>query len=68
MSPWYPLVFLEALFRVTETVAGDFLMTYDNAEAVRELAAMHGFDTLPIAMKNTHHAEMTELLIGRNLD
>jgi len=42
-------------------------MTYDNAGDVRELAAKYGFETLPIPMKNTHHAEMTELLIGRNL-
>ena len=58
----------ESLFRVTATVAGDFLMTYDNAPSVQDLAQRHGFDTLPIPMKNTHHAEMTELLIGRNLD
>ncbi len=58
----------EHLFRVTATIAGDFLMTYDNAPGVQELAQRHGFDTLPIPMKNTHHAEMTELLIGRDLD
>jgi DNA adenine methylase len=43
-------------------------MTYDNAEALHTLAAHYGFDTELVAMKNTHHAEMTELLIGRNLD
>jgi DNA adenine methylase len=43
-------------------------MTYDNAEGVRALAMMHGFDTHPIPMKNTHHAELTEILIGRDLD
>ena len=58
----------ERLFQVTATVAGDFLMTYDNAPGVQDLAQRHGFDTLPIPMKNTHHAEMTELLIGRDLD
>ena len=57
----------EELFRIAATLKGDFLMTYDNAEGVRELAAKHGFDTLAIPMKNTHHAEMTELLIGRDL-
>ncbi len=57
----------EHLFRVTATLAGDFLMTYDNAPGVRDLAHRQGFDTLPIPMKNTHHAEMTELLIGRDL-
>lgn len=57
----------ERLFSVCETLCGDFLMTYDNADAVRTLAARHGFETKPVAMKNTHHAEMNELLIGRDL-
>lgn len=58
----------EHLFQVAATVAGDFLMTYDNAPGVQDLARRQGFDTLPIPMKNTHHAEMTELLIGRDLE
>lgn len=58
----------DRLFSVCETLRGDFLMTYDNAEEVRVLAERHGFQTKPVAMKNTHHAEMNELLIGRNLD
>jgi len=48
-------------------VAGNFLMTYDDAEGVRELARTQGFDMELVAMKSTHHAEMTELLIGRDL-
>jgi len=58
----------EELFDLMGSVIGDFLMTYDNAYDVRRLAARHGFDTELVAMKNTHHAEMTELLIGRNLN
>jgi DNA adenine methylase len=58
----------ERLFSICEKMRGDFLMTYDNAEEVRALAGRHGFQTKPVAMKNTHHAEMNELLIGRNLD
>jgi len=58
----------ERLFAVAGTLAGDFLMTYDNDRDVEALASRQGFDTLPIPMKNTHHAEMTELLIGRDLD
>lgn len=42
-------------------------MTYDNAHEVRLMAESHGFDVEPIAMKNTHHAEMSELLIGKDL-
>lgn len=55
------------LFQTAATIAGDFIMTYDNAPGVRDLAQQHGFDIMPIPMKNTHHAEMTELLIGRDL-
>jgi DNA adenine methylase len=58
----------EVLFNLMESVSGDFLMTYDNAYGVSSLANKHGFDTELVAMKNTHHAEMTELLIGRNLN
>lgn len=58
----------EELFATAATLAGDFLMTYDNADGVRELARKHGFSVQAIPMKNTHHAEMTELLIGRNLN
>ncbi len=56
------------LFRIAGAVAGDFLMTYDNADELRALAADYQFDTELVAMKNSHHAEMTELLIGRNLN
>jgi hypothetical protein len=33
-----------------------------------KLAKQYHFDTQLVAMKSTHHAEMKELLIGRNLD
>lgn len=56
------------LFELMGRVKGDFLMTYDNADGVLNMAKKHGFDTELIAMKNTHHAEMTELVIGRNLE
>ncbi|MBN1284250.1 MAG: DNA adenine methylase [Anaerolineae bacterium] len=58
----------EELFAVANTLEGDFLMTYDNNEEVQALAQKHGFDMQPIAMKNTHNAKMTELLVGRDLD
>src|SRR3989338_612425 len=53
----------EQLFDTCENIRGDFIMTYDNALEVRELAKRHGFQIKPIAMKNTHNAEMTELVI-----
>ena len=57
----------EALFTIAGMLRGDFLMTYDDAEGVRAMVTRHGFDVVAVAMKNTHHAEMNELLIGRNL-
>lgn len=57
----------DALFELVEGVAGDFVMSYDHTEEVRRLAERHRFDREAVAMKNTHHAKMTELLIGRDL-
>ncbi len=57
----------EELFNLAEKIKGDFLMTYDNAVGVRTMAERHGFEVVEIAMKNTHHANMNELLIGKNL-
>ncbi len=57
----------QGLFRLASELKGDFLMTYDNVEEVQRLADQHGFDSEAIAMKNTHHAKQTELLIGRDL-
>jgi DNA adenine methylase len=58
----------DELFRTTSALEGDFLMTYDNTPEIDELAKWYGLDTVPVAMKNTHHAYMTELLIGRDLE
>lgn len=58
----------EQLFQALQNVRGDFLMTYDDAVDVHNLAIKHGFQTRLVAMKNTHHAKMSELLIGRSLD
>ena len=57
----------EALFGLMQECEGDFLMSYDNTDEVRKLAKKHGFSCKSVAMKSTHHAKMTELLIGRNL-
>ena len=56
------------LFQLLADAKGEVLLTYDNTREVEELAANYGFETHPVAMKNTHHAKMTELLIGKNLD
>jgi len=55
------------LFAIMAECQGDFLMSYDNTAEIVALAKKHRFETCPIAMKNTHHAKMTELLIGKNL-
>ncbi len=57
----------ELLFKIASRLKGPFLMTYENNEYVRALAARYAFECTPIAMKNTHHAKMTELLIAKRL-
>ncbi|MEZ4865945.1 MAG: hypothetical protein R3C14_31815 [Caldilineaceae bacterium] len=57
----------EALFEQASRLKGDFLMTYDNNIEIRKLAESHGFAVHEVAMKSTHHAEKTELLIGQDL-
>jgi DNA adenine methylase len=57
-----------SLFEEVSKISGDFLMTYDDALDVRRLAEKNNFDTELIAMTGTHHREMRELLIGKNLD
>lgn len=57
----------EHLFAVCKTLKGDFLMTYDNADEVKDLARRHGFQMRLIPMNNTHHATMEELVIGKDL-
>lgn len=55
------------LFDLCGSIKGDFVMTYDNAAEVIALTNRFKFDVRPISMKNTHHAEMTELIIGKDL-
>lgn len=57
----------EHLFMICESLVGDFLMTYDDSEEVKEIAHRHRFQMRLISMKNTHHATMRELVIGRDV-
>ncbi len=57
----------ERLFTVCESIEGDFLMTYDNADKVKAMAREHGFQMRLIPMTNTHHATLEELVIGKEL-
>lgn len=55
------------LFNICETIKGDFLMTYDNANEVKALVKRHGFQMRLIPMINTHHVIMKEIVIGKDL-
>lgn len=56
-----------SLFRLLRRVKGDVLLTYDHTREIAALAREFDFEMEAIAMKNTHHARMTELLIGKDL-
>lgn len=57
----------DKLFALCKKAKADFIMTYDNAVEVQALAEKYGFEYKPIAMKNTHHSKITELVISKNL-
>ena len=56
------------LFALAQRIRGDFVMTYENCASLRHMAQAHGFMCAPVAMKNSHHAKMTELVISPRLD
>ena len=53
------------LFRILAQSNIDFLMTYDCAPEIVALVKAHGFHAVRVAMKNTHHAKLSELVITR---
>ena len=57
----------EALVDAAAALRGDFLMTYDNAPEVVQMAHARGLQTGTIPMKSTHHSLKRELLVGRDL-
>jgi DNA adenine methylase len=54
-----------ALFRRLAQSEADFLMTYDQSPEIMDLTRRHGFHVQRVNMKNTHHAQIWELLITR---
>ena len=56
------------LFSLLQNASGSVLLTYDNSREIVALAEEFHFETLAVAMKNTHHARMTELLIAKDLN
>lgn len=55
------------LFSRLKKVRGHVLLTYDRTEEVTTLAKEFKLETQTVAMKNTHHAQMKELLVGKSL-
>lgn len=58
----------ETLFSTVENIKGDFIMTYDDADEIADLAQNHGLLIQKIKMKNTHHIDMLELVISSKFD
>lgn len=57
----------ELLFNTLKEAKGDVVFTYDNSDELVKMAKSLKFETQLVPMKNTHHAEMTELIIGKDL-
>jgi len=57
----------ENLFTICETLTGNFLMTYDESEEVKEMARRHKFQMRLIPMKTAHHTTIREVVIGRDI-
>ncbi len=53
----------EGLFQLMSDIQAPFMMTYDENSEVVDMARRRGFHLAKVAMKNTHHAVMYELLI-----
>ena len=53
----------ERLFDITNSVSGNFMMTYDDADSVKDMAHRREFSVRKVPMKGTHHRKMFELLI-----
>lgn len=57
----------EELFKLADTINGNFLMTYENSEEIKDLVVKYNFEMKKVAMQNTHLAKMKELIISRDL-
>ncbi len=53
------------LFALLDDSGAEFLMTYDRAPEIVSLVEKHGFCAVGVSMKNTHHAQVQELVITR---
>jgi DNA adenine methylase len=57
----------EMLFRSLSTFEGDFLLAYDDALEIRNLARKYKFEMAAIQMKTTHHRMKREILLSKDL-
>lgn len=55
------------VFALASRARGPLLMTYYDDPEVRRLAVRSGLSLMGVAMRNTHHVEMRELLISDDL-
>ena len=56
----------ERIFSILADTNADFLMTYDMAPEIVDLVHRHGFTAVRVAMKNSHHARLDELVVTRH--
>lgn len=54
------------IFEVLAESNADFLMTYDCSPEIESLVSAHGFEAVVIEVKNSHHAQVPELVITRD--
>jgi DNA adenine methylase len=55
------------VFAACASVRGEFLLTYNDTEDIKELSCRYGFQMRSIKMKNLRNAIKHELVIGRDL-
>lgn len=53
------------LFSILSDANVDFLMTYDMSDEIIALVRHHGFFAVRVAMRNSHHARLDELVVTR---
>ncbi len=58
----------ERLFTLASEIQGHFLMTYDDSEEIKELAAKYNLLWRTIPMRTTHQIEKEEILLSDNFD
>jgi len=56
----------ERLFGLLKKLKGNYLVTYNDTEEIRDFARSYKIPFRTIKMKNTHHAKKTELIISKD--